>query len=135
MAGSDKTRLGLFLLRISIALVLFVWTLDKFVNPQHAISVYSHFYFISGISAPMMYIIGGLEMALIACFVLGIRKNISYLLVLIIHGVSTVSSIKQYLNPFADANLLFFAAIPMLAACYLLYLMRHSDTMFSMNMR
>jgi hypothetical protein len=135
MAGSTETRGALFLARISIALVLLIWTLDKFINPQHAIAVYKNFYFISGISEIIMYIIGGLEIALVVCFTIGVRKNLSYLLVLIIHGVSTVSSYKQYFAPYDGSNILFFAALPMLAACYILYLLRHSDTMLSLNMR
>lgn len=42
--------------------------------------------------------------------------------VLLLHGISTLSSYRQYLDPFN--NLLFFAAWPMLAACFALYLLR-----------
>jgi putative oxidoreductase len=135
MADQSQVRLALLFTRISIALVLFMWTLDKFVNPQHAIDVYAYFYFIGGLSATAIYTIGGLEMALIVCFIAGIKKNISYLIVLIIHAVSTLSSFAIYLSPFGECHLLFFAAWPMLAACVLLYLMRGSDTMLSFNLR
>jgi hypothetical protein len=46
--------------------------------------------------------------------------------VLLLHAVSTFSSYRQYLDPFN--NLLFFAAWPMLAACFTLYTLRDLDT-------
>lgn len=38
---------ALLALRYSVALVLAVWTLDKFINPAHALKVYESFYFLS----------------------------------------------------------------------------------------
>jgi hypothetical protein len=38
----------------------------------------------------------------------------------------------QYLNPWEPNNLLFFAAWPMLAACFSLYLLRELDTKFTL---
>ena len=133
MQNENQIRLALFFVRAGIALVLFMWTLDKLINPEHAAAVYSNFYFIEGISASIFYVIGGLELILITFFILGIKKRISYLVVFVIHGISTLSSYNQYLNPFEGPALLFFAAIPMLAACYLLYLMRDSDSLYSFN--
>ncbi len=133
MINSNRIKLALFFTRMAIALVLFMWTLDKFVNPEHAAAVYANFYFIEGVPASIFYVIGGLEIILIALFVLGVKKKICYLIVLLIHGISTLSSYNQYFNPFDGPALLFFAAIPMLAACYLLYLMRESDTLYSLN--
>ncbi|WP_346050112.1 MULTISPECIES: hypothetical protein [Natronospira] len=64
-------------------------------------------------------------------FLLGLFKAVSYGLVLAMHGVSTLSSWQQYLAPFD--HLLFFAAWPMLAACLALFLLRDSDTLFSID--
>ncbi len=127
-----KLATPLFLMRISIALVLLMWTIDKFVNPEHAIAVYEHFYFIGGIGAQIMTLIAVAELVLIALFVVGRFKNITYLIVLIIHGVSTITPINNYLNAFESPNLLFFAAWPMLAACYALYVLRDYDTKFNL---
>jgi putative oxidoreductase len=49
--------------------------------------------------------------------------------VFVFHAISTVASYRQYLDPFA--NLLFFAAWPMLAACYTLYILRDFDTIIT----
>jgi putative oxidoreductase len=59
------------------------------------------------------------------------EKRISYGGVLILHSISTLSSYRQYLDPFN--NLLFFAAWPMLAACVALYLLRDVDTKWTVG--
>lgn len=126
--NSDKLSSCLLFLRLTIALVLIVWTVDKFVNPAHASGVFETFYFLPGIEGNLMTLVAIAECVLIALFLIGRFKNITYLLVLIIHAVSTLTPFAKYLDPFAGANLLFFAAWPMLAACYTLYVMREHDT-------
>jgi len=127
----QKLTNNLFYLRISIALVLIMWTVDKFVNPAHGVGVYEKFYFIPGIGENIMIIIGAAELVLIALFLVGRFKNITYLIVLIIHAISTITPMAVYLDPFKGAGLLFFAAWPMLAACWMLYVFREQDTKFN----
>lgn len=55
----------------------------------------------------------------------------SYGRVLILYSVSTLSSDGQYMDPFN--NLLFFAAWPMLAACFALYSLRDLDTKWTIG--
>jgi len=129
MNGHTRTATSLLLLRLSVFVVMLVWTLDKFINPKHAARVYEMFYFVPNISEVALLVIGGAEMLLIAAFVVGWRKRWTYGAVLILHAVSTLSSYKQYLAPFEySTNLLFFAAWPMLAACFTLYYLRDLDT-------
>jgi hypothetical protein len=109
-----------------------MWTVDKFVNPAHGVGVYEKFYFICGIAEQIMVGIGIAELILIALFLIGRFKNITYLVVLVIHAVSTITPFAVYLDPFKGAGLLFFAAWPMLAACYMLYVFRHEDTKFNL---
>lgn len=118
----------LFLLRIGVFIVMFMWTLDKFVNPDHAAKVYAFFYTIGGLSATVFYLIGGLELLVILAFVAGLSKRFTYAVVLLLHAGSTLAAWRQYLDPFS--NLLFFAAWPMLAACVTLYLLRDLDTLW-----
>ncbi len=115
-------------LRLSVFLVMLVWTLDKFINPQHASAVFENFYLISGLSNIPIYIIGGIQLLIIISFVLGIKKTLSYGAVLFLHSVSTLSPFKVYLAPYQDTNILFFAAWPMLAACFTLFYLRRWDT-------
>lgn len=122
-----RLHLSLFLLRVGIFTVMFMWTLDKFIRPEHASKVYETFYHSPPFGSAVSYFIGGVEMALIFAFLGGIKKTLSYGCVLLFHLVSTVSSYPQYLAPFEGVNLLFFAAIPMLAGCFTLFLLRKED--------
>ena len=47
--------------------------------------------------------------------------------------INVLSAYKQYLNPFESPNLLFFAAWPMLAACFALYSLRKLDTLLAIE--
>lgn len=129
----DRARISLALLalRLSVFLVMLMWTLDKFVNPQHAAAVYEHFYFIPGLGPGVFVVVGVLELLLLLAFVAGYRKRLTYGAVFVLHAVSTLSSYRQYLEPFD--NLLFFAAWPMLAACFALYTLRDLDTRWSLG--
>ena len=125
-----RLEIGLFFLRLGVFLVMFMWTIDKFIRVDHAKVVFEKFYYLQGFENSVMYVLGSLEMLLIFSFLMGIKKRFTYGTLLLLHGVSTLSSFKQYLNPFEGANLLFFAAWPMLAACLFLYLMRDQDKIF-----
>lgn len=132
MTDSDgKLQLSLLLLRLGVFLVMFMWTIDKFINPGHASKVYEKFYYIAGMESVVMYIIGAIEIIILLMFLAGYMKKYTYGAVLIFHAVSTLSSFKQYLAPFEGPNLLFFAAWPMLAACIALFLLREQDRMLS----
>jgi putative oxidoreductase len=128
-----KLQLSLLFLRVTVFLVMFMWTIDKFVNPGHAAKVYASFYYIAGLESVVMYTIGAAEMVLLLLFVAGYKKTLTYGAVLILHAVSTLSSFNQYLTPFEGPSLLFFAAWPMLAACFTLFLLRDQDKMLSLG--
>jgi len=124
-----KLKLSLLLLRLGVFLVMFVWTLDKFINPGHTAKVFSHFYMISDLGNIQSYIVGSIQLIIILFFLGGVCKRWSYLAVMILHGISTFSTYANYLNPYDKMNLLFFAAWPMLAACVALYWLRDQDTL------
>jgi len=128
MTQAKRIAASLLLLRLGIFVVMLMWTLDKFLQPEHASRVFENFLGISGLGTIGFYLIGALEMLLILAFVTGSWKRISYGLVLLIHGISTFSSYAQYLDPYN--NLLFFAAWPMLAACITVYALRDLDTLW-----
>lgn len=126
-----RIAVSLLLLRLSVFLVMLMWTLGKFFNPGHTGKVFESFYFIGGLGGGAFVLLGALELLLLLAFVSGSFKRWSYGLVLLLHGVSTFSSFPQYLDPFK--HLLFFAAWPMLAACVSLYLLRDLDTIATTN--
>ena len=129
----DRLPLVLFLLRISVFAVMLIWTIDKFVRPQHAQKIFETFYFIAGVAGTAVLVMGVCELILLLLFVAGFAKRITYGLVFLLHAGSTFSSFKQYAAPFTGGNILFFAAWPMLAACFALYLLRDRDTMLSVG--
>ncbi len=67
----------------------------------------------------------------LALLTIGLFKTWSYGIVLLMHGVTTLASWKQYLDAFD--NLLFFAAWPMFAACIALFLLRKHDTLLNVD--
>ncbi|WP_417690822.1 hypothetical protein [Pseudidiomarina sp.] len=120
-----KLAWSLLALRLGIFIVMFVWALDKFVNPGHTAAVFENFYGIGELSATLAAVLGGFQIALCIAFVLGLWRTATYGLIFVLHGVSTLSSLPQYLDAFN--NLLFFAAWPMWAACFALFYLRHYD--------
>lgn len=124
---------SLLALRLGVFIVMLMWTLDKFVNPMHAGKVFEAFYGIDWLTQNASYVIGAAELLLILAFVTGLWRRWTYGAVLILHGISTLSSYKQYMAPFD--NLLFFAAWPMSAACLALYWLRDWDNLCTLNAR
>ncbi len=89
MAVANRIPCCLFVLRVGVFIVMFMWTLDKFVNPDHAAKVYAFFFAIGGLGATAFYVIGGLELLVILAFVAGLFKRFTYALVLLLHAGST----------------------------------------------
>ncbi|MGR2701308.1 hypothetical protein [Vibrio campbellii] len=120
----QQLGIALLSLRLSIALVFIMWALDKVLVPEHAMKVFSGFYGLD-ISSSFSVALGIAQLVFIGVFLAGLWKNLTYLAILVLHAGSTFSSFAKYLDPFN--NLLFFAAWPMLAACFALYLLREHD--------
>ena len=131
MFDTARLALSLLLMRVTVFLVMLMWTLDKFVNPDHAAAVYEKFYMLGGFSRVAMFAVGAAELVILLAFVAGFLRGVTYLLVAVFHGVSTLSSFPQYFQPFD--NLLFFAAWPMFAACIALWLLRHRDNWLAID--
>lgn len=128
---NDSRRIAVALLglRVTVFIVMLMWTIDKFVRPDHAGAVFENFYGLGGVGDAVMYGIAGAELLLILAFVAGLAPRFTYGAVLLLHAISTLSSFRQYLAPFDKNNLLFFAAWPMLGACFALYYLRDMDTL------
>ena len=124
---------ALLALRLGVFLVMIMWTINKFINPAGTSSVFSRYYKIDGINDILSYVLGSVQLALVISFVLGIKKKITYGSIFPLHAVSTLSAFGKYIDPFGPKNLLFFAAWPMLAAIYALYLLRDEDTLLTIK--
>ncbi len=118
-------HISLLLLRLGVFLVMFVWTLDKFVHPEHAAGVFEKFYGLGGFGVWPMWALGAVELVILIGFLFGIARIWTYGFVMLAHGGSTLSALGLYLQPFD--HLLFFAAWPMWAACIALFLLREHD--------
>ncbi len=131
--SKEKLEWSLLGLRLSVFIVLIMWTVDKFMNPSHSAAVMKVFYSIPDISASIAYIMGVLQLALVLSFLVGFQRRWATLIILIMHLSSTLVSFGRYLDPWAGSNLLFYAAWPMLAAIVALYLFRDYDNKFSLG--
>ncbi len=131
--NNKKFALSMLFLRLTVFLVIFMWTIDKFINPGHAAKVYEKFYHIPGLESFAMNAIAVIEIVVLILFFIGVKKTYTYGAILAIHTVSTLSAFNQYLSPFEGPNLLFFAAWPMLAACVMLFLFRKEDSLFQLG--
>lgn len=87
--------------------------------------MFSNFYGLEGLGAEAFLLIGIAQALIVLAFIVGLFRTYSYAAVLLMHSVSTLSSWRQYADPFE--NLLFLAAWPMLAACIALFLLRRHD--------
>jgi hypothetical protein len=126
----NRLQWALLILRITVFIVMFVWILDKFFHPEHTMKVLKGFYNINSFGETIIYTMGAVQMILMLAFLAGIKKSVTYGIVLILHTISTLAAYKLYIDVFN--NLLFFAAWPMLGACITLYLLRTVDTKFSL---
>ena len=133
MASNKDLARALLFLRVGIAAVFLIWAIDKLYRPEHAALVFEHFYFIKGLSVKVSIFIGVAQAILTIAFLVGFKKKLTYGSVFILHLISTVASYKQYLSPLDGVNILFFTSLPMLAACYALYVLREHDTLYVMD--
>ena len=129
MTQENRLRIALFGLRLGVFAVMLAWALDKILRPDHAGMIFQDYYFLPEPGAGLLAAIALAEIALLLMFLLGILKTWSYGLVLLFHSVSTVAPVYQY----ASGQLLFYAALPMWAACFALFLMRESDTLLTLG--
>jgi len=133
MPFEKRLSLSLYTLRLGVFLVMIMWTIDKFINPEHTAKVFKHFYLIGGVSNVMAYIMGAIQLALVLGFLFGIKKKWTYGVLFVLHAISSLSTWAKYLDPWGPRNLLFFTTWPMLAAIFTLYMLREKDTLFTIK--
>ena len=112
---------------------MLMWTIDKLLNPAHAAVVFEKYYQIPGLQTGAAYAIGAVQLIIVLAFLSGTFKTYSYMIIMLMHAVSTLSTYKQMMDPWTKGNLLFYTAIPMLAACYALWALRREDRLLSVD--
>lgn len=134
MMKDAKLEVSLLLMRVAIAAFLLVWAVDKVIAPEHAQAVFSHFYYLSNLSPPVLQGIGFVQIAIIAAFAAGFARLWTYGAVLLMHAASTASTYAHLVRPWADGSqLLFWAGVPVLAALLALFLLRDRDRFLSID--
>lgn len=126
-------RLPLFLTRLSIAVFLLPWILMRFIKGGESAKNISQKYYFFEQPDILTTLIGVGWLVLLAAFLVGFKKKISYLLVFLIHGVGTAFSLR-FMIPGTDNFVpTFMAALPTLMAMYLLWTLRKEDTLLSLG--
>ncbi len=127
----DRTAQGPFILRLTLALFFAPWSIEKFVHPEAAASIFAHFYGLQ-ISTAISYLLGAVELALTAGLLLGIAKTICCAALILIDGAAVVVSWQQLFHPWAAVpNHLVIAAIAVLGALVARFLRRDRDTLYT----
>jgi len=130
--ATHTLKLPLFLTRLSIFYFMLPWQLMRFTTPESVIGIAKkHYKFTMPEAVPM--ITGVLMMILLIAFVTGFKKKISYLLVLILHALGTLMTLPKLIIGLESFYILFAAAIPVVFAMLLLYILRDEDTMLSFD--
>lgn len=133
--SSQQMRIegALFLLRLSLGGFLLLWGIDKLVEPFSTVITFRGFYGLP-INSTVAMIAGVLEIALALAIIAGLFKTLSYGLGLLLHLSSVIVTHKLWLAPFGD-NHLFIAALPILAAFIVLFVLRDLDNRWSLDSR
>ena len=134
MQNDRQLEISLALLRWAIAAFLLVWSVNKIIDVKSAQSVFANFYFWKDASPSALMAIGVLQTIVILAFAIGAFKPWTYGAVILMHGASMLSSLGKMIPPYGPgANKLFWAALPVLAAMVVLFVLRERDTFCSID--
>lgn len=123
----------LFALRVSLALLMLVWGLDKLVNPGHGAAVAETFY--AGIlsARSVMPVLGSLQIVLAVGVGLGVFRRFLYPVLAVVTGVTLVGVWRSVLDPWGwylgDTNALFFPSLIVFAGTLVLIAFREEDAL------
>ena len=130
MTFDKKLQISLFSLRLGVFVVFMAWALDKIFAYEHNSTMISHYYGVD-LSELFLTSLGIAELVLLIAFLVGKYKTFTYGVILIAHTVTTLVSAKRLFPPYEIHQLLYFGALPMLAACLALFLLRERDTLMN----
>jgi len=133
--ATHALKLPLFLTRLSIAIFLAPWVYMRLTQVEAGKGLFAKYYKIPNMPDIVAMGIAGLWLIVLIAFVLGFKKKLSYGLVLLFHTVGTLFTIPYLIPGTENFNILFYAAIPTIAAMLLLYIVRDEDTMLAVDNR
>jgi len=129
-------EIALFLVRVSFGIFIALWGLNKVLNPEASAAIFAAFYGFEGLDWGVSVVLGLGQVAIGLMIAVGLYATFSYGAGIVIHGVSTMATLGHLLVPFAEgSNLVFWAAVPVLAGALGLFLARDFDTFLSVDSR
>lgn len=132
MTETKFLKPALFITRLFIFLFLLPWQILRFTNHESAAGIAKGFYKFS-MSPTVGLIIGVFMMALLIAFLVGFKKTWTYGLVLALHAIGTITTLGKLLPPYEGYDRLFVAAVPVVGAMLLLWVLRKEDTLLSLG--
>lgn len=140
MNSDLEKRLGLCLAlcRFGVFIVFFVWTLAKFIHPQHGVNIMSGHYRVAGVTEMTIHLFGAFEMVLVFALLLGFWKRWTrlFFLGISLYSVMTprvLNGYKIFFSQQTEPQILLFPGFAMLACAIAIYWMRDYDTRFSLT--
>lgn len=120
-------------LRVSIALLVFWWGVDKIVNPAHAAGVSDTFYFGLFSSEALLMVLGFAQVGVALLALVGLFRRIVDPVILLINLGSGLAVWRSILDPwgwvFEGTNTLFFPSLIVVAGCWVLIAFRDHETL------
>ena len=134
MDRDRNLELSLFLIRISVAVFLLVWAVAKFANVKQQQGVFGTFYGWKAVTPETLALIGAVQVLLILAFAAGAFKTWTYGAIFLMHAGGTLAGWSRMIPPYGPgASMTFWAAVPVLAANFALFLLRERDRLMTIG--
>ncbi|MFC4271953.1 hypothetical protein GQF03_15670 [Sneathiella chungangensis] len=126
-----REALALLILRTGLAWFLFVWAVNKIIEPGQYVRIWGYFHGVE-IGQTMPYLMGGAQIAICLLAALGLWRVVSYGLLFLMHLVTVIVIFPSLVSPFViedgfPINRNNAIALAALAGFTALWLLRHRD--------
>ena len=98
-----QESLGLLILRLGLAWFLFVWAVDKILDPAQYVKIWAYFHGIQ-IAANAPYVMGAAQIAVCLAMAIGFWRPLTYGLAFAMHGVTMAVILPSLIAPFVIEN-------------------------------
>ena len=126
-----REALALLILRTGLAWFLFVWAVNKIIEPGQYVRIWGYFHGVE-IGETMPYVMGGAQIAICLLAALGLWRVVSYGLLFLMHLVTVIVIFPSLVSPFViedgfPVNRNNAIAVAALSGFAALWLLRHRD--------
>ena len=123
----------LLFLRVSVALLVLIWGIDKIVNVDHAIGVSNAFYFGLLSGSGLVPILGVAQCIVAILGLIGLYRSVVDPIIALINLGSLIAVRMSIIDPWGwfieGTNHLFFPSLTIFAACLLLIVFRSDEVL------